>query len=540
MESIRKIQIVSSLEKIFPNSGDDLSSFDFFSMLKNEKKSFQLVFKAEKGEKIEFTVESPLEKNMRFSYVKLIPAKMTLPYKYDDYYLDSDRREFPDLLEPIEGYSFTAKYNGLNSVWVQISGDISAGSYESIFSCGGDTAVINTEVIDAKLPDQELIYTNWFHTDCLMSYYGFSAFSPEYWQCTENFLRRAAEYGMNCVLTPLFTPPLDTQVGGERPTVQLVDVTVTGKNKYSFSFDKLDKWVEMCERCGIKYFEMSHLFTQWGAKHAPKIVAVKNGREKKIFGWLTSASGKRYRLFIEQFAAELKKYISKKGIKERCIFHVSDEPAKRQLKAYSKAAAIIHENFSDFRITDSLSDFSFYKNGVVETPIPATDHIEPFIGEVPELWAYYCSAQGQKYVSNRFFAMPSERNRILGFQLYKYDVKGFLHWGYNFYYTRFSKRLVDPFTESDAGGKFPAGDSYVVYPGENYEPLDSLRLHVFYDGFQDMLALKLLEKLTSKEKATAIIEGELEKPLTFSEYPHSAEWILKTREKINSEIKKNL
>ena len=189
MESIRKIQIVSSLEKIFPNSGDDLSSFDFFSMLKNEKKSFQLVFKAEKGEKIEFSVESPLEKNMRFSYVKLIPAKMTLPYKYDDYYLDSDRREFPDLLEPMEGYSFTAKYNGLNSVWVQISGDISAGSYESIFSCGGDTAVINTEVIDAKLPDQELIYTNWFHTDCLMSYYGFSAFSKEYWQCTENFLR---------------------------------------------------------------------------------------------------------------------------------------------------------------------------------------------------------------------------------------------------------------------------------------------------------------------------------------------------------------
>ncbi len=37
MESIRKIQIVSSLEKIFPNSGDDISSFDFFSMLNNEK-----------------------------------------------------------------------------------------------------------------------------------------------------------------------------------------------------------------------------------------------------------------------------------------------------------------------------------------------------------------------------------------------------------------------------------------------------------------------------------------------------------------------
>ena len=213
MENIRKIQIVSSLEKIFPNSGDNFSSFGFFSMLKNEKKSFQLVFKAEKGEKIEFSVKSPLEKNMRFSYVKLIPAKLTLPCKYDDYYLDSDRREFPDLLEPTERYSFNAKYDGLNSVWVQISGKIAAGSYESIFSCGDDSAIIKTEVIDAELPEQELIYTNWFHTDCLMSYYGFSAFSQEYWKCTENFLRRAAEYGMNCVLTPLFTPPLDTKIG---------------------------------------------------------------------------------------------------------------------------------------------------------------------------------------------------------------------------------------------------------------------------------------------------------------------------------------
>lgn len=136
--------------------------------------------------------------------------------------------------------------------------------------------------------------------------------------------------------------------------------------------------------------------------------------------------------------------------------------------------------------------------------------------------------------------MPSERNRIIGFQLYKFDVKGFLHWGYNFYYTRYSKRLADPFTEPDAGAKFPAGDSFVVYPGKNFEPLDSLRLHVFYDGLQDMLALKLLESLAGRDRAVSVLEEGLKSPLTFSEYPHSAEWLLSTRERINSEIKKLL
>lgn len=540
MTENKKIRIVSPLEKVFPDSEDTFENFRSFSMMKNEKKSFQIVFSADKNASVKFEVNSPLRKYFKFSLVKLIPAKLTRPKKADDYYIDKKRHAYPDLLIPIDGYSFTAEHSGFNCVWAQISGELPAGEFDAQFTCGDESVKINIRVIDAVLPKQELIYTNWFHTDCLMSYYGFAAFSTEYWQCAEKFLRRAAEYGMNCVLTPLFTFPLDTRVGGKRPTVQLVDVRVTGKDKYEFSFDNLDKWIELCEKCGIEYFEMSHLFTQWGARHAPKIIAEYSGGKKKIFGWRTKASGKRYRLFTEQFAAALKKYIEKKGIKNRCIFHVSDEPAKHQLRSYSKAADIIRKNFNGFKIADALSDFSFYKKGVVETPIPATDHIEPFIGNVPELWTYYCSAQGEKYVSNRFFDIPSERNRIIGFQLYKFNVKGFLHWGYNFYYTRFSKRLADPFTEPDAGAKFPAGDSFVVYPGKNFEPLDSLRLHIFYDGLQDVLALQLLESLAGREKAVSVLEEGLKTPLTFSEYPHSAAWLLNTRERINEEIKKYL
>lgn len=538
----KELFILSPLEKVFEDSNADFSEFSCFSMMKNERKAFQIAFQADKGETVSFEIESPVAKYMNFSLVKLIRGGLALPSGTDDYFIKEKHSKYPDFLEPLESTAFTAEYRGLNCVWVQLWGELPAGEFEvNITRSGTDTkATVKIEIIDALLPEQELIYTNWFHTDCLMSYYGFKAFSPEYWQCAENFLRRAAEYGMNCVLTPLFTPPLDTQVGGERPTVQLIDVKITGKNRYSFAFEKLDKWLEMCDRCGIRYYEMSHLFTQWGARHAPKIIAEKNGVLKKIFGWRTMASGKKYRLFMEQFAEALKEYINKKGIAQRCIFHVSDEPAKWQLIAYSKAAQIIHKNFSGFKITDALSDFSFYEKGVVETPIPATDHIEPFIGKVPELWAYYCGAQGRKYVSNRFFGMPAERNRIIGYQLYKFDVKGFLHWGYNFYYSRFSKRLIDPFTEPDADGKFPSGDSFVVYPGKNNMPLDSTRLHVFFDGLQDLRALRLLESLVGREKAVSVLESGLEKPLTFSEYPHSAEWLLQTRERINSEIKKKL
>lgn len=537
---MKKVCIASSLDKIFPDS-NDIYELQNLSMLKNEKKAFQIVFYAKKGEVISFSIHSPLSEYLKFYHVRMIRGGYTENKKItDDYYL-APKEFYPDLLMPLNETSFTAQNDGCNCVWVQLAGeDLPTGNYDINVLSDNGTCGIRIDVIDAYLPKQTLIYTNWFHTDCLMSIYGFEAFSDEYWHTVEEFLQHAAEYGMNCVLTPLFTPPLDTKVGGERPTVQLVDVKVTGKNKYSFSFEKLDKWIEMCERCNIEYYEMSHLFTQWGAKHAPKIMADKEGELKQIFGWRTLAGGKRYRLFIEQFAAALTAYIDKKGIREKCLFHVSDEPAASMKRAYGRAAEIVQDNFPNFKIIDALSSFDLYKSGMIKLPIPSNDHIEPFIGNVSELWTYYCCAQGADYVSNRFFAMPSERNRVLGLQLYKYHVQGFLHWGYNFYYTQYSKKVINPFETADAGGKFQAGDSFVVYPGEDGRPMSSLRLHVFYDAFQDMQALQLLESKIGYEKTIAIVEDGLEKPITFKEYPHDARWLENVRERVNRAIAEHL
>ena len=293
----------------------------------------------------------------------------------------------------------------------------------------------------------------------------------------------------------------------------------------------------MSKECGIKYFELSHFFTQWGARHAPKIMATVNGEYKKIFGWETKATSKEYKQFLTEFSTELKKYIEKNNLKNYILLHVSDEPNLLMLRSYSKASKLIHKLFKGYKIVDALSDIWYYKLGIVTTPIPSNDHIDKFIGKTDELWAYYCSSQNKKYVSNRFFCNDSVRTRIIGYQMYKYDVKGFLQWGYNFYYTQLSKKLIDPYKVSDAGGKFPSGDSYVVYPAKDGTANHSIRLKVFYDGLQDMAALNTLENLSDKSKCISILENECAKPITFSEYPHSNEWMLNTREKINSAIK---
>lgn len=535
-----ELLILDSLQKVFSDEKPKASDIKVISMLRNERMSFQVAFCPEKSGIITVSLGGALADFSEVYLVKDIPVGTACFDDADDFYLRKESGNYPDYLVPAsekitvekdKWYSLwievspEGKFTGKNSVTVDIKGDLTAHTEAEI------------EIIDADLPKQELVYTNWYHSDCLCNYYNIEPFTDEYWRINKNFIKTAVKHGMNCILTPLFTPPLDTKVGGERKTVQLVKVRKNG-GKYLFDFANLRKWIAICRECGVEYFEMSHLFTQWGAKHAPKIVATdRKGREKKIFGWFTRTSSKKYDKFLRQFSKELIKVIDDEGIREKCFFHVSDEPAIHHLKTYKRRAKLIEECFPGFKVIDALSDYDFYETGAVKNPIPAENDIEPFVGNVPELWTYYCCCQGKDYVPNRFVSMPSLRNRILGVLLYKYDIKGFLQWGYNFYNVQYSIKAINPYEVTDAGGAFPSGDSFVVYPAENGEAYESLRLKVFYDAFQDLAALKALEKKIGREKVVEILEKDLDKPLTFKEYPHDDNWLLSMREKINQMIK---
>ncbi len=538
MADIIRLKAISSLEKIYDEDKIPQQEFSSFSMLKNEKKSFQVAFETSGECELQICVNSDIE-DIRLYQVKDIKSKLPMWKKdVDDYFRYSKSGYYPDLLLPVEN-KITAKA-GVNVIWAEIDASGNSIGQHSIEIKVGDKAVsVSAEIIDAELDFSDFVYTNWFHTDCLMSHYKFEAFSDEYWCVTENFLKTAREYGMNCVLTPLFTPPLDTEHGKERPTVQLVDVTYS-EGKYSFGFDKLTQWIDMAHKCGVEYFELSHFYTQWGARHAPKIMADVDGEYKRIFGWETKASSKAYKEFLLVFSIELKKYLEERNLKDKVLIHVSDEPNFSMIRPYSKASKYIHKLFKSYKIVDALSDYWFYRLKIVSNPIPANDHIDKFLGNVKDLWVYYCSAQRNHYVSNRFFCNDSIRTRVIGYQMYKFDIKGFLHWGYNFYYSHLSKYVINPFEDSDAGGKFPSGDSYVVYPAEDGSAYHSIRLKVFYDALQDMAALRTLEKLAGRDKCMEIIEENGKHNLTFREYPHDDNWLLGTREQVNECIKESL
>ncbi len=538
---------VSSLAKIFPDSIEgDTKPFHAITALRGEIVSYQVAYRDTnlintlKGVSVQITSE--IKSNIELWAVGLAPSELPVYGDFDSNVLRTSPGLYPDPLYPLTSAGVNVVPNQWRALWVSVRIDEHQASgvhAVQLDFMDPEGRVIGSEkfhinVIANILPKQKLIHTEWFHSDCIATYYQVDVFSEKHWLLMEKFVRTAVDHGMNMILTPIFTPPIDTAIGGERPTVQLVEVEKHGA-KYKFNFSKLERWVQMCLSNGVEYFEFSHFFTQWGAKHAPKIIAKKEGQYVRVFGWDTDASGPEYRDFLSQFIPELIKVIRAQGISRNSYFHISDEPSLDHLKSYRAAHDAVVPYLQGFPIIDALSDIKFYEVGLVPHPVPANNHISPFLeANVPNLWTYYCCAQYQE-VSNRFFAFPSQRNRIIGLQLFKYGISGFLHWGYNFWNSQLSKRAINPYIVTDADCAFPSGDSFLVYPGED-GPITSIRMKVFFEALQDLRALELLTEIQGKEATVKLIEEGLSEELTFNSYPMSSEWLLNLRSQVNQRI----
>lgn len=535
MQNLEIFQL-SSLAKAFPVKiyGNEIENA---SIAKGQSFSYQIAFRGDVAE-YSFEIKSPIKDFVKVYKVGLVPMTMpTYDKCNDEDYLTREKGLCPDYLEPVTGNSISVDSN-FSSLWISLDNteELQAGEYDFIFEINKDGEIIGSKtftltVKDVVLPKQKTMVTQWFHTDCIADVHGVEVFSEEHWALIEEYVRVAREHGINMLLTPVLTPPLDTEEGGERTTVQLVKIEKNGK-KYSFDFSNLERFVALCQKAGIEYFEINHMFTQWGAKHAPKVIATVDGKSEKIFGWETNATSKEYKSFLKKLVPGIIETLVKCGVnKENIYFHVSDEPGKWCFKEYKKAYKILKKLIKGCQQVDALSSFEFYKKKVIKTPIVATSSIEPFLEEkVNDLWCYYCCAQNEK-VANRFMAMPSWRNRIIGVQMYKCSIVGFLQWGYNFYNTQYSKKKINPYEVTDAGGAFPSGDSFSVYP-YNDTAIPSLRIKVFKNALEDIQLLNLLEERVGRQTVVELIDRVAECEITFKNYPKSEEFFTKLYEEI--------
>ena len=547
-----RTKIISSQDKPFiDQSIEEFSSLERISALMGESLSFQLIY-TDEGERqlpirpfAQVIIDGELARYATARDVRLVPVDRPVhPTKFDDQYLRTTPGIYPDLLTPLRyGGRVCPGINKLRSVWVEV--EIPEGfSGESKLTVTLD--VENTEfsssesilidVVNKKLPESDITFTQWFYADCLASYYNVESWSERHWEIVESFLRNAHKRGRNMIYTPLLTPALNVQEPFLRTPSQLVDVTLT-KGEYSFDFKNLDRWVDLCKEIVFKYFEISHFYDQHHAKNSAKVYGTKDGEYGLLFGWETLALDPEYTRFLRALISAFVEHMKSRGDDKLCYYHISDEPNLECLEHYTAVKEAISDLLEGYRIMDALSDVDFYSRGVLDLPVPTTSSAPKFIERgVPNLWVYYACGELVDF-SNCYVAMPYYRTRSLGMQLYKFDIKGFLHWGYNYYNNRCSGDAINPFIDLGGEDWVPAGDTFMVYPDQDGTPLESTRLLSLEEAFQDLRAFKLCEKLYSRERVISEIEGILGEEITFRRCAHSTEEMLKIRERINELIK---
>ncbi len=562
-----KTKIVSSQQKAFID--ENINSYprlEKISVLRGEKLSFQLLYVDEGEEYLpvrpycSLEIKGDLAKFAAVRDVRNVPVDRPVhPQKYDANYLRTTPGIYPDILTPLRyGGKVTIARDKLRSLWIEFEIPKDAkGEYtievsiRLIGAAVGDTDnaefngppistdKLTVDVIAAELPEQELIFTQWFYADCLASYYNVPAWSERHFEIIENFVSIAAKRGRNMLYTPLLTPALNVLEPYQRVPTQLVDVTLTN-GKYTFGFENLDRWIDICDRHGIKYLEISHFYHQDQARHSAKVYGVVDGKYTEIFGWKTLATDPEYVRFLREMITAFLAHMKKRGDDKRCYFHISDEPKVENLDHYLTVKNNIADLLSDYVIMDALSDFGFYQSGAVDCPIPVTPHAKTFTeAGVKDLWTYYAGFNTVNY-SNCLVAVPSWRTRSIGMQLYKYNMAGFLHWGYNYYNNRASGDAINPYLDLGGEDWVPAGDTFMVYPDCDGMPLESLRIITMEEAMQDIRAMRLAEQYYSHEQVVAAMEEALGDEITFERCALSEDEMLRVRAAVNELIRKKI
>lgn len=444
---------------------------------------------------------------------------------------------YPDLLRPLHYHgNITVVAKQTQVLWIsaELPEHLDAGEYPLTVTVGGDAVTVTVRVLSHKLPKQKLIHTEWLYTDCIADHYRVPVFSEAHWSILEHYIQVAVQNGINMILTPVFTPELDTYIGGERTTTQLVGIRVIAPERYEFDFSLLGRWIDLCKKLGVQYFEIPHLFSQWGAVATPKFVAEVDGKLRQIFGWETDALGKPYEQFLSQLLPALVSYLREKGVDKQTYFHVSDEPHLDHLEHYTACKNLLVKYLGDeIPLIDALSDYAFYETGALKKPVPHIKHADPFLqNRVPGLWVYYCGCGTASHrITGRMIAQKLCDTRALGFQLWQNRIEGFLHWGYNFWNTQNSYEHLDPLLNTDGDYFAPSGDTMLVYPGTNGEAWESTRLNAMREAMEDMRMLELCEQLRGREFTEQLLREVAGEAVTFHTLPDST-FYSKLRERI--------
>jgi len=505
LEEIVVIQPVDPLEKIFRETSVFKTTEPVAHAAKGEHATFQFVIRSQQNISSLNCRVSPLRSDkdtlsdVKTGYVGYVRVGRNYPLQARDR-ITSPSGFYPDPIVQKENVKVPADQTQPVWITVTVPADAAEGLYTGELTVTGtlgkkdfETRLpLQVQVYPVKIEKTSLWVTNWFTSrpGNLKLMYGedVKPYSEKYWEYTSMLARKMAEYRQNVALiSPL----------------QLSTYTLTGDGKYNIDFSNFDKTVEIFIRENvIGRIEGGHIGGREAGWLSNFVLTVPVVEPDTVYFRPMPLSSDSAKAFYQTFIPALNNHLVEKGWDKIYMQHLMDEPIPENVETYIQIANFVRKLAPDLKFVEACHSRDV-KN-TINVWVPQLDYLNSdfeFYQERAkagdEVWFYTCVNPRGEY-ANRFIDLPLLKTRILHWINFKYDIPGYLHWGFN-------KWNENPYNETatiqvEGGNVLPGGDAWIVYPGDK-KFNSSVRLEAMRDGIVDYELLKMLKTSYPEEAA---------------------------------------
>ncbi len=487
---------VSDLVRVFEdgyNCPQPQDAIEIFG-IRNEYVCAQCVIKA--GEDLgRVTVDvSPLRHAERsvslpgngitWNFVGSIPIEQNTPkYRKADLIRPAPAR-FPDYLA--EENETTVEKGQYKAVFLtmKVPHGAEAGTYHGSATIktdkGEQSLPLNLTVYPLTLPDERhLMVTEWYTTGRFQKFHGIdSAYSEQFYRMLGVYASNMAEHRQNVF----------------RVSLDLISSKLAKDGKLRFDFSRFDKWAEVFWNTGRMDLLETGFVARFGeGGWSSREIVLRDFRvEKEPTGQAITVPGRE---FLPQFLPALENHLREKGWLDKTVFHIADEPSNHNVMSWREASQFVHQHAPALRRIDAIETTHCFD--ALEIWVPKLDYLATWYNtyekarrQGAELWFYTVGIFQKGSLPNKTVDVPLIESRILHWLNYRFGLKGYLHWGFNFW-------TDDPY---NAPGQH-RGDGWHVYPKKD-GLINSLRWEQMRNGIADYEYLWMLENKIEQIKST--------------------------------------
>ena len=400
-----------------------------------------------------------------------------------------------DALDAVNSYAVKAK--ATRPLWVSIDVPTEAepGTYHSTITLnieGQEAQEFNLtlNVIPRTLP----LATDWkFHLDlwqnpfAVARVHSVELWSKAHWNLLKPLMKNLAQAGQKAITVSLNKRPW----GGQ--TLDQFESMIEWKKKqdgtWSYDYTIFDNWVQFMMDLGVNKQISCFSMVPWGNEFYYFDEA--SNEEVKI---VTPPGTKEYEDLWVPFLKDFSKHLDKKGWKS--ITRIAmDERGPKEMKAMfamlnkyaPEFGASFADNHKSYKLyPNQLKDLSVAFGGTIDAEDLALRKQNGYIST-----HYVCCSDR---FPNVFTFSPPAEGVFIGWYTIAADFDGFLRWAYNSW-------VENPLQDSRFR-QWPAGDTYLVYPGAR----SSIRFETLREGIQDAEKIRILRNEFSNKGMSAELD----------------------------------